>query len=50
MPGHMGAKRQTVQNIQVFDINLEKSYMLLRGSVPGSKNSFIQIKKAVKKG
>lgn len=49
MPGHMGAKKQTVQNITVQEVNVEKGYMLLRGSVPGAKNSFVRISKAVKK-
>ncbi len=49
MPGHMGAKRQTVQNILIQEVNLEKGYMLLKGSVPGAKNSFVRISKAVKK-
>lgn len=49
MPGHMGCDRVTVQNIQIQEVNLEKGYMLLKGSVPGAKNSFVCISKAVKK-
>lgn len=49
MPGHMGAKKQTVQNIMVVEVNVEKGYMLLRGGVPGSKNSFVRVAKALKK-
>lgn len=49
MPGHMGCDRTTVQNILIQEVNLEKGYMLLRGSVPGAKNSFVRISKAVKK-
>ncbi|OUR93784.1 50S ribosomal protein L3 [Halobacteriovorax marinus] len=49
MPGHMGAVQQTTQNIKVVEVNTEKGYMLLRGSVPGSKNGFIRIAKALKK-
>ncbi|MBL6990686.1 MAG: 50S ribosomal protein L3 [Bacteriovoracaceae bacterium] len=49
MPGHMGNKKQTIQNILVHEVNLEKGYMLLRGSVPGSKNSIVKIVKATKK-
>ena len=49
MPGHMGTDKKTVQNIVVFEINLSKGYLLLKGSVPGSKEGFIKISKALKK-
>ncbi len=49
MPGHLGVETTTVQNIQVVEVNLEAGYMLLRGSVPGSKNGFVKVAKAVKK-
>jgi large subunit ribosomal protein L3 len=49
MPGHLGVETSTVQNIQVVEVNLEAGYMLLRGSVPGSKNGFVRVTKAVKK-
>ena len=49
MPGHMGDKSKTIQNVLIQEINFEKGYMLLKGSVPGSKNGFVRITKAVKK-
>ncbi|MDO9183336.1 MAG: 50S ribosomal protein L3 [Bacteriovorax sp.] len=49
MPGHMGVDQKTVQNMVVFEINLTKGYLLLKGSVPGGKNGFIKIAKALKK-
>lgn len=49
MPGHMGVETSTVQNVQVVEVNLEAGYMLLKGSIPGSKNGFVRIAKAVKK-
>lgn len=49
MPGHMGVEKVTVQNVQVVEVNIEAGYMLLKGSVPGSKNGFVKIAKAVKK-
>jgi large subunit ribosomal protein L3 len=49
MPGHMGAEITTVQNIQVVEVNMEAGYMLLKGSIPGAKNGFVKIAKAVKK-
>ena len=49
MPGHMGCEIKTVQNLQVVEVNADKGYMLIRGSVPGAKNSWVKISKAVKK-
>lgn len=49
MPGHMGCEIKTVQNLEVVEVNKDKGYMLIRGSVPGSKNSWVKISKAVKK-
>jgi large subunit ribosomal protein L3 len=49
MPGHMGVDKKTVQNMVVVEINLAKGYLLLKGSVPGGKNGFIKIAKALKK-
>lgn len=49
MPGHMGTDRKTIQNIVVVEVNPAKGYLLLKGSVPGSKEGFIKISKALKK-
>lgn len=49
MPGHMGSERKTVQNLKVVEMNLSQGYLLVKGSVPGHKNSFVRISKAVKK-
>jgi large subunit ribosomal protein L3 len=49
MPGQMGNETVTVQNIQVLEVNTKDGYMLVKGSVPGSKNGFIKLAKAVKK-
>lgn len=48
MPGHMGDVNQTVQNLTVVEYNLEKSYVLIRGAVPGSKNSIVKISQGAK--
>ena len=45
LPGHMGDKRKTVQNLQVVDLNQNDGYMLIRGSIPGAKGSFVLIEK-----
>ena len=49
MPGHMGVITKTVQNLQVVELNEEHGYMLIKGSVPGSKNGFVRIATAIKK-
>ena len=49
MPGHMGVVTKTIQNLQVVELNEEQGYMLIKGSIPGSKNGFVKIAKALKK-
>lgn len=49
MPGHMGDVKKTVQNLQIVEVNQDKGYMLIKGSVPGAKNGFVKISKAIKK-
>lgn len=49
MPGRMGGEQVTVQNLQVVKVDLEKNVMLVRGNVPGAKNSFVVVTNAVKK-
>lgn len=49
MPGHMGDKTKTVQNLEVVEVNEDQGYMLIKGSVPGAKNGFVKIAKALKK-
>ncbi len=48
MSGHMGAEKCTVQNIEVVRVDVDKNLILVRGGVPGSKNSNVVIKPAVK--
>ena len=49
MAGHMGAKKVTIQNLKIIEIDEKNSLLVLKGSVPGKKNSTIFIKDAVKK-
>ncbi len=49
MAGHMGAKKVTTQNLQVIEIDKDNSLLILKGSVPGKKNSVLFIKDAIKK-
>lgn len=48
MPGHMGNRRVTVQNLEVVRVDMERNIMLLKGSVPGPKKSLIFVKDTVK--
>ena len=48
MAGHMGDKLRTMQNIEIIKTDLENELLYLKGSIPGSKNSEIFVKKATK--
>ena len=48
MAGHMGDKLRTVQNIEIIKTDTDNNLIYLKGSIPGSKNSEIIIKKAIK--
>ncbi|MCM1495863.1 MAG: 50S ribosomal protein L3 [Bacteroides sp.] len=50
MPGHMGAVRVTVQNLEIVKIDLENNVILIKGSVPGPKKSLVMLKETVKVG
>jgi large subunit ribosomal protein L3 len=50
LPGRMGSERKTVQNLLVWAVRPEMNVILLRGAVPGSRNGFVLIKQAIKKG
>ncbi len=48
MPGHMGAVKVTVQNLEVVRVDAEKNLLLIKGSVPGPKKALVTIKETVK--
>ena len=48
MPGHMGAVKVTVQNLEVVRVDAENNLLLVKGSVPGPKKSLVTIKETVK--
>ena len=48
MPGQMGNKRITIQNLEVVRVDAENNLLLVKGSVPGPKKSLVTIKEAVK--
>ncbi len=48
MAGHMGDKLRTMQNIEIIKADVENELLYLKGSIPGSKNSEVLVKKSVK--
>jgi len=48
MAGHMGNKIRTMQNLEIIKSDLENDLLYLKGSIPGSKNSEVLVKKAIK--
>ena len=48
MPGHMGSKKVTIQNLEVVRVDAEKNLILIKGAVPGPKKALITIKETVK--
>jgi large subunit ribosomal protein L3 len=49
MAGHYGNERVTILNLRVVGVQLEKNLLLVRGAVPGGKNSLVYVRRAVKK-
>lgn len=43
MAGQMGARTATTKNLKVEDVRVEQNLLLLRGSVPGARNSFVEV-------
>ena len=50
MPGHMGAKKITVQNLEIVKVAVENNLILVKGAVPGPKKSLVTLKETVKSG
>jgi 50S ribosomal protein L3, bacterial len=48
MPGHMGHKRITVQNLEIVRVDIENNLILVKGAVPGPKKSLVTLKDTVK--
>ena len=49
LPGRMGNKRRTTQNLEVVKIYKEKNIILVKGAVPGANNGYLEIRSAKKK-
>ena len=48
LPGHMGSKRITIQNLEVVRIDAENNLILVKGAVPGPKKALVTLKETVK--
>ena len=48
MPGHMGNKKITIQNLEIVKVDAENNLILVKGAVPGPKKSLVTLKETVK--
>jgi large subunit ribosomal protein L3 len=44
MPGQMGNKRRTQKGLEIADIDADRNLLLIKGSVPGSRNSIVEVR------
>lgn len=49
LPGHMGHETVTIQKLEVVRVDVERNVLLIKGSIPGPKNSFVNVKSTIKK-
>ena len=49
MPGHMGSKRVTTQNLRVMQVRADENLILVKGSIPGANGGIVTVKEALKK-
>ncbi len=48
LPGHMGVKKVTIQNLEVVKVVAEENIILVKGAVPGNKGGLVTVKNSVK--
>ncbi|MWV47453.1 50S ribosomal protein L3 [Paenibacillus sp. HJL G12] len=49
LPGQMGNVTVTVQKLEIVKVDTERNVLLIKGAIPGPKNSFVKINETVKK-
>jgi len=49
LPGHMGNRTVTILSLKVIKVDAENNFLLVNGSVPGKKNNYVVVRKAIKK-
>ena len=50
MPGHMGSGRVVQEGLEVVEVREEENILLVKGSVPGPKDSYVTVRSSVKRG
>jgi large subunit ribosomal protein L3 len=45
LPGHMGSEKVTTKNLEIVEVRIDQNLLLIKGSVPGSTGSYLEIKK-----
>lgn len=48
LPGHLGVERITVQNLEIMKVDKENNLLVIKGAVPGHKNSYLMVKESKK--
>ena len=48
LPGHMGDVTSTILNLDIVKVDADKNVILVKGSIPGAKNSIVRVRKSVK--
>lgn len=48
LPGHMGVDRVTIQNLEVINVDKDNNLLIVKGAVPGHKNSYLMVKESKK--
>lgn len=48
LPGRMGNKTVTIQNLEIVRVDAERNLLLVKGNVPGSRKSLVQVRSAIK--
>jgi large subunit ribosomal protein L3 len=48
LPGRMGGEKVTIQNLEIVSVDAERNLLLVKGAIPGPKNSFVVVKTAIK--
>ncbi|GIN93604.1 hypothetical protein J22TS1_46550 [Siminovitchia terrae] len=48
LPGRLGGKQTTIQNLTIIKVDSERNLLLIKGNIPGAKKSFVKIETAIK--
>lgn len=49
LPGHMGAEKVTIQNLEIVRVDAERNLLLIKGAIPGPKGGLVTVKESLKK-